>query len=130
LIERDDYFVAYLVVSVKDRLFRVAQIVAGAVEDRFELGKRLPRNPAVSGRLEEGFGQSEVITIFMKRGVGLGDRRKKRPAVAIWQEATARRPERDVGLFREFDSERLPVESAVENAETRGINVYEQSLLF
>src|SRR5262245_39116573 len=66
----------------------------------------------------------------MKRGVGLRNRREERPAVAIWQEATARRPERDIGLFRELDAERLPVEPAVKNAEARGVNVYEQSLLF
>ena len=52
LTEFDDDLVAYLVVCVKDRLFRLVQIVAGAVEDRFKLGKRLPRNPPVSGRLE------------------------------------------------------------------------------
>src|SRR5262249_5654843 len=44
--------------------------------------------------------------------------------------AAARRPERDVGLFREFDAERLPIKPAVEDSEARGVNIYEQSLLF
>src|SRR6266540_345601 len=130
LTERGDDLVAYPVVGVKDRLFRFVQIVAGFVEDRLKLGKSLPRNPAVSGRLEESLGQPEVITIFMKRGMGLGDRREERPAVTIGQEAAARRPERDVGLFRELDAERLPVEPAVEDAETSGVDINEQSFFF
>src|SRR5262249_14038480 len=70
------------------------------------------------------------IAIFMKRGVGLGDRREERPAVAIGQEAAARRPKCDIGLFRELDAERLPVEPAVEDAEARGVDIAKQSLFF
>ena len=59
-----------------------------------------------------------------------GNRREQWAAIAIRQKPTARRREIDIGIFRQFNAERLPVQTAIQNTKAGGIYVDEDAFVF
>jgi hypothetical protein len=92
--------------------------------------ERPPGHPAVTRRLEEGFGQLEAVGVVMQRRVGTGGGAHEGQPVAVGQEAAARRVKRDPGVARQGHPERVPVEAAVEEPETARVHIHEDALLF
>jgi len=67
--------------------------------------------------------------IVSRRGVGPGGRPEKWQAVAVRQQPAAQRPEGQVGLARQGDAERVPVQAPVEQPEPAPVDVDEEHLV-
>src|SRR5262245_27923675 len=128
--ECSDHLLPNFIVLIEDLLPGHVQIVTGFDEGQFEFGESAPGNPAVGRSLKERLSQAEVIAVFVQRRVRLRDWREQRPAETIGQQSATRRSKCDISVFGKLDTQRLPVESPIENAEAGRIYIYEDTFFF
>jgi hypothetical protein len=65
----------------------------------------------------------------MQRGMSACRRAQERQAVAIWEESAARRVKGEARVLRQRDTQRMPVEPAVEETEAARIDVHEYAFI-
>ena len=92
-----------------------------------EFRPRPPRHPAIRGGLKHAFNQAEVVAESVERGVRAVGRAEDRQPVAVRDQAVTRWTKREVALPRQGDSERAPIQSAVEETEAARVDIAEDA---